>query len=81
MWFPTRTGVYIQYPVFPQRRCEKLYCWVQSMDLRDPLIALCNLWIPSLRRNPWIAQGMLARPMDFAYDANFKSSLAQTYKL
>ena len=43
-------------------------CWVQSVDLRDPWIALRNLWIPSLRRNPW----MLARSMDFAYDANSK---------
>ena len=44
-------------------------CWAQSVDLRDPWIVLRNLWIPSSRRNPWIVQRMLARCMDFAYDA------------
>ena len=27
------------------------------MDRRDPWIALRNLWILTLRRNPWIEQG------------------------
>ena len=31
-------------------------CWAQSVDLRNPWIALRNLWIHALRRNPWIAQ-------------------------
>ena len=33
-----------------------LLCWAQSVDLRNPWIALRNLWIHTLRRNPWIAQ-------------------------
>ena len=32
-----------------------LCCWAQSVDLRDPWIGLCNLWILTSRRNPWIA--------------------------
>ena len=45
-------------------------CWAQSVDLRDPWIALCNLWIHTLRRNPWIAQESMDRAvrfMNFAY--------------
>ena len=29
---------------------------ISSVDLRNPWIALRNLWIHTLRRNPWIAQ-------------------------
>ena len=36
-------------------------CWVLSMDLRDPWIALHDLWIRSSRRNPSIAQGSCLR--------------------
>ena len=36
-------------------------CWAQSVDLRDPWIALRNLWIHTLRRNPWIAQESMDR--------------------
>ena len=29
--------------------------------MQDPWISLRNLWIPSSRRNPWIAQGTIYR--------------------
>ena len=54
-------------------------CWAQSVDLRNPWIALRNLWIHTLRRNPWIAQESVdraGRSMNFAYDT---IQLAQTY--
>ena len=49
------------------------------MDLRNPWIALGNLWIHTLRRNPWIAQESVdraGRSMNFSYDT---IQLAQTY--
>ena len=49
------------------------------MDLRNPWIALRNLRINTLRRNPWIAQESVdraGRSMNFAYDT---IQLAQTY--
>ena len=49
------------------------------MDLRDPWIALRNLWIHTLRGNPWIAQESVdrtARSINFAYDT---IQLAHTY--
>ena len=55
------------------------YCWAQSVDLRNPWIALRNLWIHTLRRNPWIAQESVnraGRSIHFAYDS---IHLAQTY--
>ena len=54
-------------------------CWAQSVDRRYPWICLRNLWIHSLRRNPWIAQISVDRAtlsMNFAYDTIL---LAQTY--
>ena len=54
-------------------------CWAQSVDLRNPWIALCNLWIHTLRRNPWIAQESVdraGRSMHFGYDT---IQLVQTY--
>ena len=56
-------------------------CWAQSVDLRNPWIALRNLWIHTLRRNPWIAQESVdraGRSMNFAYDT---IQLAQTYMM
>ena len=29
-------------------------CWVQSMDLRNPRIALREAWIRALHDDPWI---------------------------
>ena len=49
------------------------------MDRRYPWICLRNLWIHTLRRNPWIAQISVDRAtrfMNFAYDTVL---LAQTY--
>ena len=49
------------------------------MDRRYPWICLRNLWIHTLRRNPWIAQisvDRATRSMNFAYDTIL---LAQTY--
>ena len=54
-------------------------CWAQSVDRRYPWICLRNLWIHTLRRNPWIAQisvDRAMRSMNFAYDTIL---LAQTY--
>ena len=48
------------------------------MDRRYPWICLRNLWIHTLRRNPWIAQisvDRATRSMNFAYDTIL---LAQT---
>ena len=39
----------------------KCICWAQSVDLRYPWIPLRNLWIHTLRRNPWIAQKSVDR--------------------
>ena len=36
-------------------------CWEQSVDMQDPWISLRNLWIPSSRMNPWIAQKSVDR--------------------
>ena len=58
---------------------RKLSCWVQSVDRRYPWICLRNLWIHTLRRNPWIAQisvDRATRSMNFAYDTIL---LTQTY--
>ena len=58
---------------------SELQCWAQSVDQRYPWICLRNLWIHSLRRNPWIAQisvDRATRSMNFAYDTIL---LAQTY--
>ena len=62
-----------------RKRGKSYICWAQSVDLRNPWIALRNLWIHTLRRNPWIAQESVdraGRSMNFAYDT---IQLAQTY--
>ena len=51
--------------------CVLYICWAQSVDRRYPWICLHNLWIHTLRRNPWIAQisvDRATRSMNFAYD-------------
>ncbi len=40
----------------PRIDYDMYICWAQSVDLRNPWIALRTLWIHTLRRNPWIAQ-------------------------
>ena len=63
----------------PPVTCPQCYCWAQSVDRRYPWICLRNLWIHTLRRNPWIAQisvDRAMRSMNFAYDTIL---LAQTY--
>ena len=33
-------------------------CWAQSMDLRNPWIALCETWICALHDDPWIVRSI-----------------------
>ena len=50
--------------IVPSKLVLSYVCWAQSVDLRNPWIALRNLWIHTftLRRNPWIAQIHRLRP-------------------
>ncbi len=51
-------------------------CWGQSVDLRNPWIALRNLWIHTLHRNPLIAQESVDRSTDLSVLCNNLNSIS-----